>query len=144
MVAKCLDLNKPWPMAQKKKKKKNDKVNMNSFPVHDCTQEQNSGPYFSSIVRQCKWPSLSRKIVKIQIMILPPWQRDVTLLLSLEEFACCLWFTYTNIANVTSRKALIRLFQSSYSDRNAKHAFQWFNGQICSWTEYSLCLQSTE
>ena len=54
-------------------KKKNEQVNMNSFPVHDCTQEQNSSPYFSSIVRQCKWPSLSRKIVKIQIMILPPW-----------------------------------------------------------------------
>ena len=26
---------------------------------------------------------------------------------------------------MTSRKALIRLFQSSYSDRNTKHAFQW-------------------
>ena len=30
------------------------------FPVHVCTQEQNSSPYFSSIVWKCKWPSLSR------------------------------------------------------------------------------------
>ena len=34
--------------------------------VHDCTQEQNGNPYFSSIVRQCRWPSLSRKIVETQ------------------------------------------------------------------------------
>ena len=39
---------------------------MYDFPVHDYTQEQNGSPYFSSIVRQCKWPSLSRKIVVIQ------------------------------------------------------------------------------
>ena len=70
MVAKCLDLNKPWPMAQKKR---NENVGMNSFPAHDWTQEQNSSPYFSSIVGQGKWPSLSRKFVKIQIMILSPW-----------------------------------------------------------------------
>ena len=30
------------------------------FPVHDCTQEQNGSPYFFSIFRQWKWPSLSR------------------------------------------------------------------------------------
>ena len=35
-------------------------------PVQNCTQEQNGSPCFSSIVRQCEWPSLSRKIVKIQ------------------------------------------------------------------------------
>ena len=39
---------------------------MYEFPVHHCTQEQNGSPYFSSIVRQCKWPSSSRKIVEIQ------------------------------------------------------------------------------
>ena len=39
---------------------------MYDFPVHECTQEQNSRPNLSSIVWQCKWPSLSRKIVKIQ------------------------------------------------------------------------------
>ena len=30
------------------------------FSVHDCPQEQNDSQHFSSIVRQCKWPSLSR------------------------------------------------------------------------------------
>ena len=34
---------------------------MYDFPVHDCTQEQNGSPQFPSIVRKCKWPSLSRK-----------------------------------------------------------------------------------
>ena len=43
-----------------------EKVDMSDFPVHDHTQEQNGSPYFSSIVRQSKWPSLSRKIVVIQ------------------------------------------------------------------------------
>ena len=32
----------------------------------DCTQEQNDSPYFSSIVQQCKWSPLSRKVVEIQ------------------------------------------------------------------------------
>ena len=42
MVAKFVDLNKrsPASMAEKKKRK--------YFPVQDCTQEQNSNPYFSS------------------------------------------------------------------------------------------------
>ena len=35
-------------------------------PVHDCTLDQNGRPYFSSIVRQCKWPSLSWTIVEVQ------------------------------------------------------------------------------
>ena len=39
---------------------------MYDFPVPDCTQEQNGSPQFSSIVRQCKWPSMSRMIVEIQ------------------------------------------------------------------------------
>ena len=38
----------------------------NDFPVHDCTQGQNDSSSFSFNVRQCKWPSLSRKIVEIQ------------------------------------------------------------------------------
>ena len=36
------------------------------FPVHDCTQEQNSRTYFSSIVQQCRWLSLLEKILEIQ------------------------------------------------------------------------------
>ena len=36
------------------------------FPMHDWIRDQNGVPYFSSIVRQCKWPSLSREIVEIQ------------------------------------------------------------------------------
>ena len=39
---------------------------MYNFPVHDSTRDQNGSPYFSSIVRQRKWPSLSGKIVEIQ------------------------------------------------------------------------------
>ena len=29
---------------------KNEKINVYDFPVHYCTQEQNSTPYFSSMV----------------------------------------------------------------------------------------------
>ena len=46
--------------------KKTKEVDMYDFPVHDCIQEQNGSPYLSFIVRQCKWPSLSRKVVEIQ------------------------------------------------------------------------------
>ena len=42
------------------------KVDMYDFPVHDYTQKQNGSPYFSSIIRQCEWLSLSKKIVVIQ------------------------------------------------------------------------------
>ena len=42
------------------------KVDMYDFPVDYYTQEQNGSPYFSSIIRQCKWPSLSKKIVVIR------------------------------------------------------------------------------
>ena len=45
--------------------KKNEKNGLYDFRVNECTPEQNGSPYFSSIVRQCKWPSLSRKIVEI-------------------------------------------------------------------------------
>ena len=41
---------------------KNEKIYMYDFPVHDYTSEQNGSPYFSSIVPQCKWPSVSKKI----------------------------------------------------------------------------------
>ena len=34
--------------------------------MHDFTEEQNGSPYFSSIVRKCKWQSLSTKTVEIQ------------------------------------------------------------------------------
>ena len=47
--------NKIW-------QKKKEKMAMYEFPVHDSTDS----PYFSSIVRQCKWLSLSGNIVKIQ------------------------------------------------------------------------------
>ena len=39
---------------------------MHDIPVCACTQEQNGGPHFSSIVRRCKWSTLSRKIVEIK------------------------------------------------------------------------------
>ena len=45
---------------------KNEKIDMYDFPLPDCIQEQNGSPQFSSIVRHCKWPSLSRTIVEIQ------------------------------------------------------------------------------
>ena len=41
--------------------KKNEKIDTYDFPVHDCTQGENGSPHFSSIVRQCNWPSLSMK-----------------------------------------------------------------------------------
>ena len=63
MVAKSVDLNKPWSC---KYGQKNYKDDMNDFPVHHCTPKGNGSSYFPSIVRQCKWPSRSRKIVEIQ------------------------------------------------------------------------------
>ena len=55
----------PWGSSPCSYDRKHD---IYDFPVHDYTQEQNGGSYmyFSSIVRQCKWLSLSRKIVVIQ------------------------------------------------------------------------------
>lgn len=64
MVAKFLELNKPSSCMYGKKKTK--KVVMYDFPEQDCTQEQNGSLFYSSIVRQCKWPSLSRRIVEIK------------------------------------------------------------------------------
>ena len=62
MVAKFLDLNKAWSCKYDRKNKKLTQVT----PVHDCLQKQTVSSYFSSIVQQCKWPSLSRKIIEIQ------------------------------------------------------------------------------
>ena len=44
---------------------KTEKVDMHYFPVYDCIYEKNGNPYFSSIIAQCKWFYLSRKVVKI-------------------------------------------------------------------------------
>ena len=38
---------------------------MYDFLVLYGTKKQNGSPYFPSVVRQYKWPSLSKKIVKI-------------------------------------------------------------------------------
>ena len=46
MVAKFVDLNKRSPASMAEKKTKI--LDMCDFPVQDCTQEQNSNPYFSS------------------------------------------------------------------------------------------------
>ena len=51
------------PANMAEKKKNND---MYDFSMHDFTQEQNGSPYYSSIVRHCKCPSLRRKVVAIQ------------------------------------------------------------------------------
>ena len=70
-MSRCHGSKKFWIPTNRgpaNKVEKTRKINMYDFvPVHDCTQEQNSSPCFSSIVRQCEWPSLSRKIVKIHI-----------------------------------------------------------------------------
>ena len=63
MVAKFLDRNKAWSCKYVRKKQK---IDIGDFPVHDCPQKQTVSSYFSSIVQQCKWPSLSRKIIEIQ------------------------------------------------------------------------------
>ena len=46
--------------------KSENNADLYDFPKLDCTKTQNGNPYVSSIVRQCKWPSLSRKITVIQ------------------------------------------------------------------------------
>ena len=68
MVAKLLDLNKAWSCKYgRKNKTKQKRKNLACMtPVHDCTLDQNGSPYFPSIARQRKWPSLSWQIVEIQ------------------------------------------------------------------------------
>ena len=48
-VAKFCDLNSLWPC---KHGRKNDKNDMYDFPVHNCTQEQNSSPFFHHLTMQ--------------------------------------------------------------------------------------------
>ena len=48
-VAKFRDLNSLWPC---KHGRKNDKNDMHDFPVHNCTQEQNSSPFFHHLTMQ--------------------------------------------------------------------------------------------
>ena len=67
VIVASLDLNNSCMVLQiRQKKLKKLTCNYDFVLVHDCTQEKNGSPCFSSIVRQCEWPSLSRKIVKIQ------------------------------------------------------------------------------
>ena len=54
------------------------KIDMHDIPVCACNREQYGGPYFSSIVRRCKWSTLSRKIVEIKKFW---WQGNVILCL---------------------------------------------------------------
>ena len=56
VVAKFVDLHKPWSCKYGRKKKK-----------------KNGSSYFSSIFRKCKWSSLSRKVVWDPEILLP-WQ----------------------------------------------------------------------
>ena len=44
MVAKFLDLNKPWFC--KYSRTKNEKIVMYDFPMHNCTKQQNGSPCF--------------------------------------------------------------------------------------------------
>ena len=65
MVARLLDLMKLWSC--KYGRKKTTKLTCMTFLcMVEFMQEQNGSPYVSSIIRQCKCPSLSRKIVEIQ------------------------------------------------------------------------------
>ena len=62
--------------------KKDEKIDTKyDFLVHNCTQEQSGSPYFSFIVRQYKWSSLSRKNVEIKKTCYHGTP-DVTILLS--------------------------------------------------------------
>ena len=66
-VAKFLDLNSLWPC--KRGRKKMTKITCMTFPVHNnyaIIALKNKTVALSSIVRQCKWLSLPRKIVEIQ------------------------------------------------------------------------------
>ena len=63
MVAKSLDLKKPW--SRKYGGEKTKRSDTYDFSVHFSTLGQNGSSHFFSIVRQCKWPSLSRKVVEI-------------------------------------------------------------------------------
>ena len=49
-----------------RKIQRNNCIDMYGFPVHDYPQKQNGSPFFSSIVRKGKCPSLSSKTFVIQ------------------------------------------------------------------------------
>ena len=50
MVAKFFGIStNHGPAIIKLWQKKKEKFNMHDFAVHDCTKEQNSNPYFSSV-----------------------------------------------------------------------------------------------
>ena len=63
MVEKFLYLSKPWSYEYGRRKKKK-KLTYDIVRLHSETER--CSPYFSLIVRQYKWPSLSRKIVDMQ------------------------------------------------------------------------------
>ena len=85
-------LNKPW----QKRERKNWHCD---FPVHDCTLEENGSPYFSSVVRQCKWPSLSRKNIEIRKFC---YDRNVT-----SHVSALLWKSIPLTAFNTGERILI-------------------------------------
>ena len=64
LVALFLDLNKAWFRKYCRNKRK---IDMCNFPLHDCTQKETVGLFFSSLFRQRKWPSLSRNIRDLTI-----------------------------------------------------------------------------
>ena len=66
MAVKLLDLNKPCSCKYGRKLKRTKKNDIYDFLVQYCTQEQNCSQYFSSIVQQCKWPSILRSNAEIQ------------------------------------------------------------------------------
>ena len=53
---------------------------MQDFRVYDCTQEQNGSLHFSSLVRHCKWQSLSKKCSVPEMLL--PWLRGVPSVIS--------------------------------------------------------------
>ena len=71
------------------------------FSVHDCTQEQNDSQYFSSKVRQCKWPSLSssRDYHGNLTSHFSSLFRRASLVIIMQNTAEC-WKTYTKMNGV--------------------------------------------
>ena len=59
---------------------KKEKLDKHDFPVYDCSQEINGSLHFSSLVRHCKWQSLSKKCSVPEILL--PWLRGVLSVIS--------------------------------------------------------------
>ena len=73
MDAKFLDLNKPWS-CKYGKKKKNEKIDMYDFPVHDCTREQKVVLFFyRSTMQMAVLQLVSVKKYCWDLEILLPW-----------------------------------------------------------------------